>query len=103
MFPSAEPSLRGELLIQARLMQPGHQRVGFFKLGPSTFIALEDVTVECRSEKGCRYRVQGRKARLAARSLTFRGMALVRRGGDPARPGRKVEIDLESGRLREGG
>ena len=88
--------------IRAGHMRPGHQRVGFFKFGPSTFVDLEEMELEYRPRTGEPYRVRCPRARLTRRQISCAERAIVQRGEGAPRPGRGVEIDLDNGRLRVG-
>jgi len=88
----------GVLRIRARRLRPGHQTVGFFKLGPSTFIALEDVVVECTEADGGKWVIRESRARMDARKIRFRKGVTIQREGSPTMRHRRVSVDLTSGR-----
>jgi hypothetical protein len=89
----------GAIRTRARRVRPGHQTVGFFKFGPSTFLDLEDVTLERSGPDDIRWRVIGRRARFRGQALVFRGRATVYRPGASPERREGVVVDLDTGAI----
>lgn len=97
---SALPS--GTIEVSAVEMRPGHETVGFFKLGPSSYLALEGVEVEWQGGDGDRWKAIGRRARLGMKTLEFESRVLVVDTDGEVRPEKRLRIDLRDGsRSRE--
>jgi len=92
----------GAIRTRARRVRPGHQTVGFFKFGPSTFLELEDVTLERSGPDDARWRIIGRRARLRGPALVFRGRAMVHRPGASPEGREGVVVDLGTGAISVG-
>ena len=95
----ARETSRGTLLIRACFAHPGHETVGFFKLGPSTFAELEDVRVTCSRRGDVLWSARGPRARLSPERLRFSGQSSVLGRDGKRRTCKSVTIDLRTGRL----
>ncbi|MFQ5503617.1 MAG: hypothetical protein ACE5F1_02340 [Planctomycetota bacterium] len=90
---------RGELTIRAGALRPGHERLGFFELGPSTFFELERIRARCTAEQGAGWELSAATAKLQQRRIVIQnGPVLVVRGGRLSTI-ESATIHLDSGRL----
>lgn len=90
----------GELEIEAALAEPGHERLGVFELGPSTFMRLRGVQVRCRRGTEVVWSVQAVRGRLDAATLTL-SRSTLERAGVPPTLARGARVDLDTGELSE--
>ena len=88
----------GNLRIEAMKAKPGHGQVGFFRLGPSTFVDLTEVRVQCtNSENRVLFNITAQKGRYADDSLELRHSIVIKTPHQPPRRPDKVTIDLTQG------
>ncbi|MCA8973615.1 MAG: hypothetical protein KDC98_02790 [Planctomycetes bacterium] len=96
----------GTLRVRAGRAAPGHETVGFFKLGPSTFLELRQVTASFEARGGddpngpVDWRVDGEVARLGADELVFAEGALLENATGASERCNEIRIGLRSGRVR---
>ena len=89
----------GRLRIEARHAQPGHERIGYFRLGPSTFVNLSSVRVVRLRGGESEWQVTAKAAQLTDESIELSNDVVLTDAGHTTRPAR-VRISLKSGRLR---
>jgi hypothetical protein len=92
---------RGRLEVRVERICPGHRRVGYFMLGPSTHLALEQVSVRCQSDPATSpvpaWMARGRRARLQGEVLYFASRCTwIEPPGSP-RLRNDLRIDLRTG------
>ena len=91
----------GDLHIQATEARPGHERVGFFRLGPSTFVDLTGVSVVCKDQENREvFRATARSGRLVDGKLEMRHGTILETPLRSALTPDKLTIDLTRGSFR---
>ena len=95
----AHETEQGTILVHARLAMPGHRDVGFFKLGPSTFLDLRVVDARCERGGTLLWTVTGPSATLRNGRLEFAKRPTITRASKPMEHCRRVRIELRTGAL----
>ena len=91
------PCGAGNLELQARSARTGHEDVLSFRLGPSTFIALEDVEATYIQNGECLWRAQSAEARIEKSALVLRGNVVVEREPEGEVTLAEWHVDLRTG------
>lgn len=99
-FEFAHKMASGTLRVNAARAIPGHATVGYFKLGPSTFLELQKVTATFSAPSAVGWQVTGGVAHLDAQDLVFSESPLLMNAAGAAQSCREVRISLDSGRVR---
>jgi hypothetical protein len=86
----------GNVLIKASRMRPGHDKVRGLLVGPSSFVALEDLEVRVVGAGKPNCVVKGETGKLTPRALTVLGNPTLEIHGVPPPACTVVTIDLRT-------
>ena len=87
----------GVLEIRARRARPGHETIGLFKWGPSTFLSLREVEVQLRAAGGVVWTAGAGSAELRDEAIELYDSPLLTRERGRAEAFRQLRIDLRTG------
>jgi len=89
----------GELRIHAEHVRPGHERIGYFRLGPSTFLELRGVALTCTRDGKRVWRATAARGELRTNSLGLEGEVVITEASK-SRTLARATVSLTTGRLQ---